>query len=101
MMHSCNVHCHSINIEDVNIIGMNDDGKWLPFAFLLDVVIAIKVASDDEEEPVFNCTTVFTDAGESYTIDTPYMTFQEIWKNYLTYSEEDESDEGDDDNFKL
>jgi hypothetical protein len=29
------------------------------------------------------------------------MTFQEIWKNYLTYSEENEGDDEDDDNFKL
>lgn len=97
MMHSCNVHCHSVSIEDMGIMGVNDNGKWLPFTFLLDVVIAIKVASDDDEESTFNCTTVFTDGGETYTIDTPYMTFQEIWKRHLTICDEDEEE----DNFKL
>ncbi len=93
MMHNCNVHCHAHTSQDTELLGIEDPGKWLPFCFLLDVVVAIKQSTDDEEEGTYNCTTVFTDHGDSYIIDTPFYTFQEIWTSYLTPSqEEDEKD---------
>jgi hypothetical protein len=33
---------------------------------------------------VYNCTTVFTDQGDSYIIDTPYTEFQTIFQLYHT-----------------
>lgn len=92
MLHKCNVHCHALNPTDSDILGIEDSGKWLSFSFLVDTVVAIKQATDDEEESTFNCTTVFTATGETYVIDTPFYTFQAIWEKYL---EEDEKQEDD------
>ena len=87
MIYSCNVHCHSMNQEEMDLLGMDDRGKWLPFSFLLDVVVAIKMANDDENDATYNCTTVFTAHGETYVIDTTYHTFEKIWKDYFTKEE--------------
>ena len=84
MIHTCNVHCHALDPSDTDLLGIDDKGKWLPFAFLLDTVVAIKQSTDEEEEMLFNCTTVFTDRGETYTIDTPFFTFQDIWMQYMS-----------------
>jgi hypothetical protein len=65
-------------------MGIEDKGKWLPFAFHLDIVVACKLTTDDEEETVYNCTTVFTDQGDTYIIDTPYTEFQTIFQLYHT-----------------
>jgi hypothetical protein len=89
MIHSCNVHCHSMNQEELELLGVDDRGKWLPFSFLLEMVGAIKMASDDENESIYNCTTVFSANGETYIIDTPFHTFEKLWKDY--FSEEEES----------
>lgn len=83
MIHTCNVHCHALDPTEKDLLGIDDSGKWLPFAFLLDTVFAIKQSTDEEGEMLFNCTTVFTDAGDTYTIDTPFFTFQELWMEYM------------------
>ena len=43
MIHSCNIHCHSIDIDKVEMMGIEDKGQWMPFAFHLGVVVAIKI----------------------------------------------------------
>ncbi len=91
MIHTCNVHCHALDPEEKDLLGIDDGGKWLPFAFLIDSVCAIKQSNDEESEMLFNCTTVFVDSGDVYTIDTPFFTFQDIWMQYMSneYTQED------------
>jgi len=91
MIHTCNVHCHALDPEEKDLLGITDSGKWLPFAFLIDSVTAIKQSNDEESEMLFNCTTVFVDSGDVYTIDTPFFTFQDIWMQYMSneYTTED------------
>ena len=84
MIHTCNIHCHTLDLDKADFMGIKDKGKWLPFAFHLDIVVACKLTTDDEEETVYNCTTVFTDQGDSYIIDTPYTEFQTIFQLYNT-----------------
>ena len=84
MIHTCNIHCHTMDLDKADLMGLTDKGKWLPFAFHLDIVIACKLTTDDEEETVYNCTTVFTDQGDSYIIDTPFAEFQTIFQLYHT-----------------
>ncbi len=87
MIHSCNVHCHSMNQEEMDLLGVADQGKWLPFSFLVDVVVATKMANDDENDSTYNCTTVFTAHGETYVIDTPFHEFQKVWSDYMSDEE--------------
>ena len=82
MIHTCNIHCHTMDLDRADLMGLTDKGKWLPFCFHLDIVIACKLTTDDEEESVYNCTTVFTDQGDSYIIDTPFTEFQTIFQLY-------------------
>lgn len=63
-------------------LGIEDTGKWMPFIFHMDMVEAAKLTSDDEEGPLFNCTTIFTKSGDAYIIDTPYMDFFKLLKEY-------------------
>lgn len=84
MIHTCNIHCHTLDLDKADLMGIEDKGKWLPFAFHLDIVVACKLTTDDEEETVYNCTTVFTDQGDTYIIDTPYTEFQTIFQLYHT-----------------
>lgn len=93
ILHACNVHCHAMDSDEMNLLGIeSDNGKWLPFTFLLDVVVAIKLTSDSEEDMTYNCTTIFKDDGDVFIIDTPYTTFQRIWKDYLMEVDEEEQD---------
>ena len=82
-IHTCNLHCHSIDPEKLELMGMEDTGKWMPFTFHMDIVVACKLASD-EEEPVVNCTTLFTETGDAYIIDTPFLEFQQLFIAYHT-----------------
>lgn len=83
MIHSCNVHCHSLSTTEVELLGIEDNGKWLPFSFVISTVVAMKQTTDDEDEPTFNCTTIFMENGETFVIDTPFYTFQKIWTKHL------------------
>ena len=73
-------------------MGIEDKGKWLPFAFHMDVVIACKLTTDEEDLLPFGCTTVFTDHGDSYIIDTPYNEFQTIFQMYHSDSTKESTD---------
>jgi len=91
MIHSCNVHCHSLSTTEVELLGIEDNGKWLPFSFLVSMVVAMKQTTDDEDEPTFNCTTLFMENGESFVIDTPYYKFSKIWSTAI-YEMENSND---------
>lgn len=82
-LHDCNIHCHTIHPDKMDLLNIEEDqGKWMPFLFDLDIVVAAKQTSEDEEELVYNATTIFTDSGDTYIIDTPYYEFFKIWKSH-------------------
>lgn len=82
MIHSCKIQCHTMDASQADLLGLEDDGKWLPFSFHMDMVLACKMTTDVEGESLYNCTTLFTEMGESYIIDTPYAKFSKIFYNY-------------------
>lgn len=63
-------------------LGIEDNGKWMPFLFHMDMVEAAKLTSDDVDAPTFGCTTIFTRGGDAYIIDTPYKEFFQLYKEY-------------------
>lgn len=97
MIHSCNIHCHSIDLEKVELMGIEDKGQWMPFAFHLDVVVACKLTSQEEDSFVYNCTTVFTEHGDNYIIDTPYVEFLPIFIGHYSDQPSSKEDEGGND----
>jgi hypothetical protein len=94
MIHQCQIHCHALRPEDAEIMNIKDEGRWLPFAFDLDIVSAVKMTTDDEAELVYGCTTLFTASGETYIIDTPYEEFIKIFMEYH-FSVDFETDQDD------
>ncbi len=73
-------------------MGLEDKGQWMSFAFHMDVVVACKLTSLEEDSLVYNCTTIFTEHGDTYIIDTPYKTFQKMFVEHhseTTPTEED------------
>lgn len=85
MLYKCNVLCYTQDqdqLEKLNI-EVDDEGMYLPFAIKLDVVIAAKVTSLDEDDISFGCTTITTIDGDKYLIDTKYNTFLKDWEKYL------------------
>jgi len=84
MIHRCKVHCHTINPTEMNLLGLNDDGgKWLPFAIDIGVVTAAKMSTDEIGEPSYNCTSIFTNTGETFILDTHYLDFINKWESYI------------------
>lgn len=99
MIHKCKVQCHTIDPKTVELTGLEDKGKWLPFVFNMDVIDAAKLSSDEEDSPTYNCTTVFTSNGDTFIIDTPYEEFLKKFDQYnsiqIIIKEEDEEDDED------
>jgi len=93
MIHQCNIHCHTIDPTRLDLLNIEDKGKWLPFLFHLDIVIAAKQTSDEQEEMTYNCTTVFTEHGDTYVIDTPYFDFFKEWKGFINPTAETNIDD--------
>jgi hypothetical protein len=79
----------------VDLLGLDDQGKWLPFSFLLDTVVAMKQTTDEEDEATFNCTTIFMENAETFVIDTPFYTFQSIWNTHMTGDDDEDNDRSD------
>lgn len=96
MYHECKVYCHSIPQEQAEILNITDSGKWLPFTIYLGCINAFKMSTDEDEDGTQYCTTVYTDAGDIYILNTPYKEFNKIWKNFMDM-ENDITDGGDDD----
>lgn len=82
MIHRCKVECRRHSEDTEKLLGENPS-VWLPYAFLLDIVTSIKMASDDDEDFNYECTTIYID-DRSYIIDTPYRKFEKIWIEYMT-----------------
>jgi hypothetical protein len=95
MIHECNLNCHTVDPTKLSDLGIEDEGKWMPFIFNMDMVEAAKLTSDDVDLPTYNCTTVFTKAGDAYIIDTPYTKFFSIFKEYITELDQDETTDED------
>ena len=66
----------------VESLGIEDPGKWLPFCFDMGILDAIKMTTDDVDNNLFNCTSLFTKSGDTYIIDTPYKKMHKIFKQY-------------------
>lgn len=92
MIHSCRIHCHTMEIDKADLMGIKDTGRWLPFAFHMSIVIACKVTTDDPAEPAVDCTTIFTDSGDTFIIDTPYDRFFRKFQKYHEQEDQTESD---------
>ena len=88
-VHSCNIHCRTIDLDQAESMNIDDEGKWMPFTFLLDVVIGCKLASDDPDSLTYNATTIFTERGDNYIIDTPFSIFSRIFKEFYEGSVSD------------
>jgi hypothetical protein len=95
MIYECKVYCHTSAL-DLSDIGVEDEGKWMPFAFDITLVDAVKLSSDDSEKLSYNCTSIFLHNGDSYVIDTKYKDFLKIWKKSSTITFLDEEDDDDD-----
>ena len=78
----CNLHCHALDPQHVENMGIKDPGKWLPFSIKMDIIVGCKMASDEEDEPTYNCTTIFTEQGDAFIIDTPYSKFNPLFLAY-------------------
>ena len=89
MIHICQIHCHTMDFDKAELMGIKDQGKWLPFAFHMDIVIACKLTTDDSSELTQGCTTIFSDTADTYIIDTPYTKFVKIFQEYHQSEETD------------
>lgn len=85
MIHKCKVQCHTVNPTDMDLLGIKEEGsKWLPFAFDLGIVNAVKMSTDERGEPSYKCATIFCTDGSTFILDTPYFDFVEKWEEYNT-----------------
>jgi hypothetical protein len=75
MIHECKVQCHTMDTKTAEDLGIEDKGKWLPFIFSMDIITAAKLSSDEEDSPTYNCTSLFTNSGDTFIIDTPFKDF--------------------------
>ena len=96
MIHTCNIYCHTIDLDQAELMGVETKGRWLPFAFHMDTVIACKMTTDEENHDTFKCTTIFTDHNDTYIVDTRYLevlkVFQLHYADVPTSSHNDEPD---------
>jgi hypothetical protein len=72
-------------------LGIEDEGKWMPFIFHMDMVEAAKLTSEDKTMSTYGCTTIFTKGGDAYIIDTPYKEFFNLFKEYNFEASSDDS----------
>jgi hypothetical protein len=59
----------------------------------MDMIEAAKLTSDEEDQPTYGCTTIFSKHGEAYIIDTPYKEFFSILKSYYDDSPDTNPDD--------
>jgi len=95
MLHECNLNCHTMDPTKMSDLGIEDNGKWMPFIFHMDMVEAAKLTSDDEDMSTYGCTTIFTRGGDAYIIDTPYREFFDLLKEFNISTTEEDSDSSD------
>jgi hypothetical protein len=88
-IHRCKIHCHTIDPNKMDVLGIEEDkGKWMSFAFHIGTVVGCKLSTDEEDLLPFGCTTIFTEQGDTYIIDTPYEEFEE---KFIQYHENEEA----------
>ena len=92
MIYECKVYCHATESDLLDLTGREEEGKWLPFAFPLRIVEAIKMSTDDNESVIYKSTTVFLESGDTYIIDTKFKEFLRIWKEFVSTNEDDNLD---------
>ena len=81
----------------MDLLGMKEDeGKWLPFIFDMEMISAAKLSSDEKDSPAYNCTTIFTNNGDTFIIDTPFKEFFKQYKVYHTLDLLEDSDDNED-----
>jgi hypothetical protein len=107
MVHQCKVQCHTVDPKTAEDLGIEDNGKWLPFLFNMDTIDAAKESSDDSDSPTYKCTTIYTNNGNTFIIDTPFdefqkkyiefNTFEMVFKNILPPDEEGTDGKNEDD----
>ena len=99
MIHKCKVQCHTVNPADMDLLGIKEDeSKWLPFAFDMLIINAVKMSTDEKGEASYGCATVFCSDGNSFILDTPYFEFVDKWQEYNEFmwgeaGAKDDSDE--------
>ena len=71
-----------MDLATVESLGISDPGKWMAFCVELDMVYAIKLTSEDEDDILCNCTTIYCVDGDTYIIDTNYHDFKKIFLEY-------------------
>lgn len=87
-LHVCSVQCTNFDPDKLDLMGLESDpGKWLPFSILFDCIVAAKLTTDDEEHIAYNCTTIFTENGDTFIIDTPYVKFLKLFEDYYSASD--------------
>lgn len=82
MIYECNLLCHSVSENDIEKMNIDDKGKWLPFAVDLFTVYAVKMTTDTKKELAYLSTTLITEFGQQFVIDTPYKKFITLWKEF-------------------
>jgi hypothetical protein len=82
MIYECKLLVYSEDEKTEELLGKVDK-KFIPFAFLLDVVYGVRMASDDIEDIDYGCTALHCDDKQFFIIDTPFNKFLQIWKNYI------------------
>ena len=106
-VHKCKVECHIMPPSDLEAMGLpaSTESKWLPFIFDMGMVRAAKLSTDEEDQSSYGCTTIFTNDGDTFIIDTPY---EEFFQKFIEYSEfdlfppfKDEDGSNDDDDLSL
>ena len=84
MTHSCKVQCFTMDSKTAEDLGIEDTGKWMPFIFNMDIIDAAKLTSDEPDAVTYNCTTIYTNQGNTFIIDTLYEDFMKKFVEWNT-----------------
>lgn len=83
MILTCKVHCWAMLEEEAEQMNIPDPGTWIKAAFDLREIKAIKHSSDDITDPLYYCTTIYGNGGDSFTINVPYDRVLHLWTKTL------------------
>ena len=65
--------------DDSEELGIPDKGIWLPMVLDMSMIIALKIASPDPEDDVYNKTILYGLDGGVYTVDMEYEEAAELF----------------------
>lgn len=81
MILQCKVHCWAIPEDEAEMMNVEDPGSWLKSAIDLNQVKALKQTTDEIEDPLYYCTTVyFQGTGDPFTINVPFDKVLRLWR---------------------